>query len=298
MDDLLADVAAAVAAGRGPTAGQLSLLARVNDLVRLGMLADQARRRRHGATATFVRVAEVSPLEASTASWPTAAGEVRLTGAPEDAAAAVDVARRLVARSGGAAVSAWSLHDLERISGSEAALTDLLARLVDAGVSAIAEAPIDRLAAPERTMAAVCRAGGVIGRVTAHDAATGDQLVQRLLMVRAVQRATGTVRVFAPLSRRVDPQAPTTGFEDSKAIALARLALENVESIQVDWQLYGPKLAQVALLFGADDVDAVSPLEEIALGRRRAPLEEIRRNIVAASLTPVERNGRWGIVAA
>jgi hypothetical protein len=33
-------------------------------------------------------------------------------------------------------------------------------------------------------------------------------------------------------------------------------------------------------------------------GRRRAPLEEVRRNIVAASLSPVERDGRWSIVSA
>ena len=59
-------------------------------------------------------------------------------------------------------------------------------------------------------------------------------------------------------------------------------------SIQVDWSLYGPKLAQVALTMGADDVDGVSPLEG-DLGRRRSPIEEIRANIVAAGLEPVER---------
>jgi 2-iminoacetate synthase ThiH len=45
----------------------------------------------------------------------------------------------------------------------------------------------------------------------------------------------------------------------------------------------------VALTFGADDVDDVSPADEVAEGRRRAPLEEIRRNIRAASAEPVER---------
>jgi hypothetical protein len=59
----------------------------------------------------------------------------------------------------------------------------------------------------------------------------------------------------------------------------------------VDWPLYGPKLAQVGLTFGADDVDGVSPVEETGEGRRRAPLEEIRRNITAASGEPIERDG-------
>jgi 2-iminoacetate synthase ThiH len=61
----------------------------------------------------------------------------------------------------------------------------------------------------------------------------------------------------------------------------------------VDWSRYGPKLAQVALTVGADDVDAVSPEDETTEGRRRAPLEEIRRNIRAAGQEPVERTGRF-----
>ena len=68
-------------------------------------------------------------------------------------------------------------------------------------------------------------------------------------------------------------------------------------SIQVDWTLYGPKLAQVALTVGADDVDGVSPVDDMSEGRRRAPLEEIRRNIRAAGLEPVERNGRFESIA-
>ena len=61
-----------------------------------------------------------------------------------------------------------------------------------------------------------------------------------------------------------------------KAIALARILLD-VPHVQVDWTVHGPKLAQVALTFGADDVDNVSALDEVAEARRRAPLEEIRR---------------------
>jgi aminodeoxyfutalosine synthase len=78
---------------------------------------------------------------------------------------------------------------------------------------------------------------------------------------------------------------------------LARLLVDNIPTIQVDWLLYGPKLAQVALTVGADDVDGVSPEEETGQGRRRAPLEEIRRNIRAAGQEPVERNGRFEPIA-
>ena len=83
-----------------------------------------------------------------------------------------------------------------------------------------------------------------------------------------------------------------------RQVALARLLVDNIDSIQVDWSVYGPKLAQVALAFGADDVDAVSPIDSIELGWRRAPLEEIVRNISAAGLAPVQRNGRFEIGTA
>ena len=111
-------------------------------------------------------------------------------------------------------------------------------------------------------------------------------------LARAVQSAAGGVRAFAPLPRVQSVAQPTTGYDDVRQIAVARLVVDNVDSIQVDWALYGPKLAQVALTMGADDVDSVSPFEG-DLGRRRSPLEEIRGNITAAGLEPVERDGAW-----
>jgi aminodeoxyfutalosine synthase len=105
------------------------------------------------------------------------------------------------------------------------------------------------------------------------------------------------VRTFAPLPRKLNPAVPTTGYDDVKRVALARLIVDNIASIQVDWSLYGPKLAQVALTVGADDVDGVSAVDDVGEGLRRAPLEEIRRNIVAAGLEPMERNGRFETLA-
>ena len=87
--------------------------------------------------------------------------------------------------------------------------------------------------------------------------------------------------------------SPTTGYDDVKQVALSRLVADNITSIQVDWQLYGPKLAQFALTIGADDVDAVAAVDAGTLGTRRSPIEEIRGNIRAAGLEPVERNGRF-----
>jgi aminodeoxyfutalosine synthase len=122
-------------------------------------------------------------------------------------------------------------------------------------------------------------------------------LLSHFGQVAELQRAVAVVRAFAPLPRRLNPALPTTGYDDVKRIALARLAVQNVPSIQVDWALYGPKLAQVALTVGADDVDGVSASDESPDGRRRSPLEEILRNIRAAGLEPIERNGRFELRA-
>jgi hypothetical protein len=90
---------------------------------------------------------------------------------------------------------------------------------------------------------------------------------------------------------------PTTGYDDVKSVAMARLAAPNIPTMQVDWLRYGPKLAQVALTFGADDIDNVTASDEAPDGRRRAPLEDVRRNIEAAGLEPAERDGRFELIA-
>jgi aminodeoxyfutalosine synthase len=110
---------------------------------------------------------------------------------------------------------------------------------------------------------------------------------------RDLQAEAGGFKAFAPLPRTMSVTKPTTGYDDVKMVSLARTVVENIPSIQVDWQLYGPKMAQVALTVGADDIDNVSAVDAGVLGTRRSPLEEIRGNIKAAGLDPVERDGRF-----
>jgi aminodeoxyfutalosine synthase len=109
----------------------------------------------------------------------------------------------------------------------------------------------------------------------------------------ALHERLACVRALSPLAAASQGLRPSTGYDDVKAVALARLAAPNIPSIQVDWLRYGPKLAQVALTFGADDLDGVGCSDDAPDGRRRAPLEEVRRNIQAAGFTPVERDGRF-----
>jgi aminodeoxyfutalosine synthase len=204
--------------------------------------------------------------------------------------------REVAAAAAGVAVTGFSLADLEPLSVREGmTLRALLEELRAAGLELLADAPIDRLQDPRRSIEEVNIAGLTLARLTVHQSPSADPMAL-LKKVAELQRSVGVVRAFAPLPRRINPAAPTTGYEDVKHVALARLVVDNVPSIQVDWSLYGPKLAQVALTVGADDVDAVSAEDDMTEGRRRAPLEEIRRNILAAGLEPVERNGRFETV--
>jgi len=278
------------------SAAELTSLATTHDIISIGMLADDVRRERHGTKTTFVRVATTTADAGAPVSRPPAAGELRIVGVPVSLAAAVERVREVGAAASGAAVSGFSLADLEALSARDGRpLRALLEELRAAGLELVAEAPVDRLQDPRRSIEAVAIAGLSLARLTVDTLASADPM-PLLNAVAALQRAVAVVRAFAPLPRRVNPAAPTTGFEDVKHVALARLVVDNVPSIQVDWSLYGPKLAQVALTVGADDVDGVSAEDETTEGRRRAPLEEIRRNIIAAGQEPVERNGRFDIL--
>jgi len=272
---------------------ELTSLAATHDIISLGMLADDLRRQRHALNTTFVRVADVAADTGAPMAIPAGAGEVRIVGAPTTRAAAVDRVRQVMAQAQGRVVSAFSLADLEVLAARDGVtLRALLEELHAAGLELVAEAPFDRLQDPRRSVEEVNISGLALARLTVHQSPSPDRL-PLLKAVADLQRAVAVIRAFAPLPRRTNSAAPSTGYDDVKHVALARVIVDNVPSIQVDWSLYGPKLAQVALTVGADDVDAVSPDAETTEGRRRAPLEEIRRNIRAAGQEPVERNVRF-----
>jgi aminodeoxyfutalosine synthase len=280
------------------TDAELTGLAGTHDIISLGVIADELRRVRHGTKTTFVRVATLAAEVGAAVSAPAAAGELRIVGVPVSRAAAVQRVGEVAAIAHGAAVTAFSLADLERLSAREGVtLRALLEELRAAGLELVAEASVDRLQDPRRSIEEVNIAGLSLARLTVDQSPSTEPLTL-LKAVAALQRAVGVLRAFAPLPRRVNPAAPTTGYDDVKHVALARIVVDNVPSIQVDWSLYGPKLAQVALTVGADDVDAVSAEDETTEGRRRAPLEEIRRNIRAAAQEPVERNGRFEVLGS
>jgi aminodeoxyfutalosine synthase len=274
----------------------LSSLAASHDIISLGIAADEVRRARHGAKTTFVRVADVDTTPGTALSIPAAAGEIRITGTAATKAEALQRVSEVVAASAGKPVSGYSLADLEVLAAQERlTLRDLLEQLRAAGLELVAEAPFDRLRDPKRSIEEVNIAGMRLARLTIHQLPTSD--IEGLYkQIAALQYDVAVIPGFAPLPRKMNPAVPTTGFDDVKRVALARLFLDDIPSIQVDWSLYGPKLAQVALTVGANDIDAISPIDDQAEGHRRAPLQDILRNIRAAGLDPVERDGRFDLM--
>ena len=199
------------------------------------------------------------------------AGEIRVTGKPPSVAAAVAAVKAARALAGATPVTAYSLADLLELAGGALAEPDR-SRQRGSPPRGSRSSP-RRRSIGSRTrrprFAPRGDAGVQVPRLTVTQLPAGDAL-RFVALARDIQSSLGGVRAFAPLPRVSSVAQPSTGYDDVKQIAVARLLADNIDSIQVDWALYGPKLAQVALTMGADDVDAVSALEG-DLGRRRSP---------------------------
>ena len=137
-------------AGEALTAGEQLALFESRDLLSLGMAADEVRRRRHGATVTFVRVADVAVehVASGAVTWEGSPGEIRIVGAPADLSQAIAAVSAAVTAAGAVPVTAFSL----RTSSTPRALEvgAWLAALRQTGLAAVAEAPVDELESPER----------------------------------------------------------------------------------------------------------------------------------------------------
>jgi hypothetical protein len=284
-----------VEAGEPLQSDEIRELARMPDVLPLGMLADAARRRQRGSTVTFIRVASC-PFDQSFAdAVPLSAREVRITGSPETLAVAITAVKTAKDVAGTRTVAGFSWADVERLADRSAPRA-VLDRLRGAGLDAIADLALDAIPDLTAAVAAIRQAGFEQLRLGVARSPAAER-TDLLLRAAQLQQEFACVQSLNPLPSVLNTFRPTTGYEDVKMVAIARLAAPSIPSIQVDWQRYGPKLAQVALTFGADDVYGISASDEAPEGRRRAPVEEIRRNIEAAGFEPRERDGRFTLLA-
>jgi aminodeoxyfutalosine synthase len=133
-----------------------------------------------------------------------------------------------------------------------------------------------------------------------------EDRVDHLLRLRAVQDETGGFQTFIPLSFHPDNTAlahipKSTGMLDIRQIAVGRLLLDNFPHIKSYWQMVTPKMAQISLRFGADDIDGTVIEEKIyhdagattPQGMRRADLVRL---ITEAGRVPFERDTMYRAV--
>jgi aminodeoxyfutalosine synthase len=121
-----------------------------------------------------------------------------------------------------------------------------------------------------------------------------------LVRLRELQDKTKGFVTFIPLAFHPDNTAlahipKTTGFDDLKNIAIARLMLDNIPHIKAYWIMMTPKVAQVALRFGANDIDGTVVEEKIYHDAGATTSQSMRRGellrlIKLAGRTPVERD--------
>ena len=127
-----------------------------------------------------------------------------------------------------------------------------------------------------------------------------EDRVDHMVKLREVQDETGGFQTFIPLSFHPDHTAlahipKSTGMLDMRQIAVGRLMLDNFAHIKSYWQMVTPKMAQISLRFGADDIDGTVVEEKIyheagattPQGMRRADLVRL---ITEAGRIPVERD--------
>lgn len=124
--------------------------------------------------------------------------------------------------------------------------------------------------------------------------------VDHLFALREQQDLSGGFNAFIPLAFHptntvLHELEPTTALDDLRVIAAARLILDNFPHIKAYWVMLGEKLAQVALNFGADDLDGTIIKENIthsAGATTSVGLSEqrLRGMIKAAGFEPVRRD--------
>jgi aminodeoxyfutalosine synthase len=137
---------------------------------------------------------------------------------------------------------------------------------------------------------------------------TAEDRIAHLAQLRALQDETGGFLTYIPLAYHPDHNelgvemgrvgTATTGYEDLKNIAVARLFLDNIPHVKTHWPMVTPFLSQIALDFGCDDVEGTVVYERIyheagALTDMHLPYLELVRLIRGAGKRAVERDSLY-----
>ncbi len=132
---------------------------------------------------------------------------------------------------------------------------------------------------------------------------TIEERIKHLLRLRELQDKTGGFTAFIPWpfqprNTRITVD-PAGGVEYLRMLAVSRIVLDNIPNLQASWVTQGPKVAQVALSFGANDFGSTMIEENVVAATGvsyRLSEKEIRRLITDAGYEPARRNMAYDLL--
>jgi cyclic dehypoxanthinyl futalosine synthase len=216
------------------------------------------------------------------------------------------------------ALSPPEVVHLSRLSGLS--ITDVIGRLVDAGLDSIpgggAEILVDRVrkllncytkASADEWIEVMRRAHDAGLRTTATmmfgSVETPAERIEHMMRLRELQDETRGFTAFISWSYQPEHTAlmgqEATAIDYLRTLALSRLVLDNVDNVQASWVTQGGKVGQLSLAFGANDMGSVMIEENVvrAAGAVYCMDElEIVRNIEDAGFVPKRRNMHYEVL--
>jgi len=196
---------------------------------------------------------------------------------------------------------------------SSLSLSNTLKKLIDAGLDSIpgggAEILVDEVrsvVSPNKCSSAqwleVMKTAHHLGLKTTATMMSGHMetpahIVEHLIKIRNLQDVTGGFTAFIPWTF----QPKNTGINVTvaspvaylKVLALSRIVLDNIENIQASWVTQGEKIAQIALMFGANDLGSTMIEENVVAAAGvsfRLNQQDLVRLIQGAGFRPAQRD--------
>ncbi len=236
----------------------------------------------------------------------------------------VEIVRRIREKSPAITIKAWTAVEIDFFAKiGKRSIEQVLEDMVEAGLDALPGGGAEVFS--ERVRQALFKTKiGEKEWFRVHDAAhrmgipsnctllyghieTYEERVDHVLKLRDQQDKTGGFLAFIPLEYQVGTtkivERQASAIEDLRTIAMSRLVFDNIPHVKSYWVMLGEQTAEIALNFGATDLDGTIGTEKIAhmalaesaAGHAR---DELVRMIRAAGKTPVERDALYREPAA
>lgn len=132
---------------------------------------------------------------------------------------------------------------------------------------------------------------------------TRDEIIEHLLRVRTLQDETRGFTAFIPWTYQPGNTelggTPASAVDYLRTLAISRIVLDNVPNIQASWVTQGAKIAQVALVFGANDFGSTMIEENVVAAAGvtfRMSREEIVRLIIDAGFRAAQRDTVYNLL--